>query len=128
MRCTDPVTVTGSRQLIEQQPGMLIYNAEKDISNQGWTAADILRKAPILNVDPAGNVTMRGNRNLRILINGKYSGQMARSAADALNMMPANSIKASEVITSPSARYDAEGAAGVINIITKKGNSGWVAP
>ncbi|WP_221391633.1 outer membrane beta-barrel family protein [Dyadobacter sp. NIV53] len=116
------VTITGTKQLIEQQPGMLIYNAENDISNQGGTAADVLRKAPILNVDAAGNVTMRGNANLRILINGKYSGQMARSPGDALNMMPANSIKSIEVITSPSARYDAEGAAGVINIITKKGN------
>lgn len=57
------------KQLVEQQPGMLIYNAETDISNAGGTAADVLRKAPILNVDAAGNVTMRGNSNLRILIN-----------------------------------------------------------
>lgn len=117
----EAVTVTGTRQLIEQQPGMLIYNAQSDITNQGGSAADVLRKAPILNVDAAGNVTMRGNSNLRILINGKYSGQMARSPADALNMMPASLIKSIEIITSPSARYDAEGAAGIINIITKKG-------
>ncbi|MBL7699786.1 MAG: TonB-dependent receptor [Chitinophagaceae bacterium] len=115
------VTVTARKKLIELRPGMLVYNAENDISNKGNTAADVLRKTPILNVDAQGNVTMRGSANLKILINGKYSGQIARSPADALNMIPAENIKSVEVITTPSAKYDAEGAAGVINIITKKG-------
>ncbi|SEW52229.1 outer membrane beta-barrel family protein [Chitinophaga arvensicola] len=115
------VDIVSRKQLIEQKPGMLVYNAENDISNKGGTAADVLRKAPALNVDPQGNVTMRGSGSLKILINGKYSGQIARSPADALNMMPADIIRSVEIITNPSAKYDAEGAAGVINIITKQG-------
>lgn len=114
------VTVVSRKRIIEVRPGMIVYNAENDLSNKGGTAVDVLRKAPVLNVDAQGNVSMRGSSNLKILINGKYSGQMARSAADALNMMPAEIIKSVEVITTPSAKYDAEGAAGIINIITKK--------
>ncbi|MBE9586437.1 TonB-dependent receptor [Mucilaginibacter sp. JRF] len=118
----DEVQILAAKKLLVQRPGMLIYNAGNDPSNKGGTAADVLRKAPVLSVDARGNVSMRGSGNIKILVDGKYSGQMARSPADALNMMPADVIQSVEVITTPSAKYDAEGAAGVINIITKKGN------
>ena len=114
------ITIIGKKRLIEQKPGMLVYNAENDITNKGGSAVDVLRKSPVLGVDANGKVTMRGSGNIKILVNGKFTGQMARNPGDALNMIPANTIKAVEVITSPSARYDAEGAAGVVNIITKK--------
>lgn len=114
------IKISGTKQLIVQKPGKLVYNVQNDPGNKGGTATDVLRKAPILQVDAQGNVSMRGSGSIKILINGKYSGQMAKSPADALNMIPASIISSVEIITTPSAKYDAEGAAGVINIITKK--------
>lgn len=119
-RQLNEVRVTSQKALIEEKSDRLVYNAGSDITNKGGTAVDVLRKAPMLTVDVSGNVQIRGSSSIKVLLNGRPSGLLARNLSEALKMIPANTIQSVEVITSPAARYDAEGAGGVINIITKK--------
>jgi outer membrane receptor protein involved in Fe transport len=116
------VLVQGEKTMMELALDKRIFNVGKDLANAGGNASDILMNLPSVAVDPEGNVSLRGSANVRILIDGKPSGLVSFKGSSGLRQLPANLVERVEVITNPSARYEAEGMAGVINIILKKDN------
>ena len=96
------------------------FNVGKDLTNRGGNASQILDNIPSVEVDIDGGVSLRGSENVRVLIDGKPSSLLGLSATNALDMIPAETIEKVEIITNPSARYDAGGEVGIINIILKK--------
>ncbi|MDZ7658156.1 TonB-dependent receptor [Fodinibius sp.] len=96
------------------------FQVGQDITSLGGSAVDVLNNVPSVSTDIDGNISLRGNESVRVLINGKPSNMASNSNVDALNSIPATMIKSVEIITNPSARYAAEGSGGIINIILKK--------
>ena len=113
----EAVEIAGQKSLVEYSMDKKIFNVGQDLSNAGATATEILNNIPSVTVDPEGNVKLRGSADVRILIDGRPSGLLR---GNGLRQLQGSLIESVEVITNPSARYEAEGNAGVINIILKK--------
>lgn len=111
------VTVKAEKSSIETKMDKKIFNVGKDLVAKGGNATDVLNNVPSVNVSANGSISLRGNSSVRILINGKPS---VLTQNNGLEQIPAETIERIEVITNPSAQYDAQGASGIINIILKK--------
>ncbi|MGB5275096.1 MAG: TonB-dependent receptor, partial [Flavobacteriaceae bacterium] len=114
------VEVVGERTTVEVRLDKKVYNVGKDLTNSGANISDALNNIPSVSVDVDGVISLRGNDNVRILINGRPSALAGFGSTDALRQLPADAIEKVEVITSPSARYDAEGTAGILNIVLRQ--------
>lgn len=114
------VEIIAEKSTVEIKLDKKIYNVGKDMTVKGGTATDVLENVPSVTVDQDGAVSLRGNDNVTILINGKPSGLVGMNGTNALKQLPAEAVEKVEVVTSPSARYDAEGTGGIINIILRR--------
>jgi outer membrane receptor protein involved in Fe transport len=120
------VTITAQKPLVKIDPDKIVYSMESDPEAQTNNVLQMLYKIPLVTVDAEDNITVNGQSNFKVLINGKSSSMMSTNFKDVLKSLPANTIKDIEVITNPSSKYDAEGVGGIINIITiKKTISGY---
>lgn len=116
----DAVEIVAERTTVEIKLDKKIYNIGKDLTTAGGTVSDALNNVPSVTVDIDGAISLRGNESVRILINGKPSALAGFGDSNILSQLPAEAIERVEVITSPSARYDAEGTAGILNIILRQ--------
>ncbi len=116
----EEVTITTDRPIIKQQADRITYNLQADPESKGSNVLTMMRKVPFISVNANDNILLKGNASFKVLINGKPSGMVESNLKAVLQSMPASTIQSIEVITNPPAKYDAEGMAGIINIITNK--------
>jgi hypothetical protein len=119
-KALDEIVIIAEKTSVDIRLDKKVFNIGKDLSIRGGNASDVLGNVPSVQVDVEGTVSLRGNENVTILIDGRPSALVGMNGADALRQIPAEAIEKVEVITSPSARYDAEGTAGILNIILRK--------
>lgn len=113
----DETVVVAERTTIEQRVDRKIINVGKDLMTTGASASELMQNVPSVNVDQDGNISLRGNSNVRILVDGKPTNM---DPAQLLKQIPSTSIKSIELITNPSAKYNPEGMSGIINIVLHK--------
>ena len=113
----DTVVITAEKSTVEYKLDKKVFNVGKDLISKGGSVNDILNNVPSVTVDATGGVSLRGNSNVRILINGKPS---VLTSNNGLEQIPAENIERVEVSTNPSSKYGAEGTAGIINVILKR--------
>ena len=116
----DDIVATGSLDVLKAGIDKKIYNVQDDIAVRGGTVNDVLNNIPSIDIDQNGNISLRGDGNVTILIDGRPSGLVLGDGQNLLDALPANSIQRIEVVTNPSAKYDPDGTSGIINIVMKK--------
>jgi hypothetical protein len=114
------VSVVAQKPLVKMDVDKITYSVEADPDAQTSNGLEMLRKVPLLTVDGDEKITLNGQTNFKVLVNGKSSSMMSNNFKEVIKSLPANSIKEIQVITNPSSKYDAEGVGGIINIITTK--------
>lgn len=116
----DEIIIEAKKELIKSDGATLTYDLEQDDTSKGTSVLEALKKVPMISVDGQDNIRIKGDSNFRIYVNGKEEPMLTANAKQILKAMPAESVSKIEVITEPGAKYDAEGTAGIINLITER--------
>jgi hypothetical protein len=114
------VSIVADRPLIKQEVDRIAYDVQADPESKVNNVLEMLRKVPLISLDADDNIKLKGSGNYKVLINGRPSAMVARDPKEVFKSMPAADIQKIEVITTPPAKYDSEGLAGIINIVTNK--------
>ena len=118
------VVISAQKPLVKMDLDKIVYSMESDPEAQTNNTLEMLYKVPLVTVDAEENITVNGQSNFKVLVNGKSSSMMSTNLKEVLKSLPANTVKEIEVITNPSSKYDAEGVGGILNIITNKKTPG----